>query len=355
MFLRLIKQLMVLLATMVPLLGSVPPDWATLAPPSQPATAGLASAPAAPATAPRQYRVALQSGHYKSSELPDELSRLAENTGTAGGGRTEVDLNFDVSNRVAKLLRAQGILVDVLPATVSTGYSADAFIAIHADGNASSKPRGFKISTRWSSKVAFQDGQLVETLTDAYRAATGLPEDSAVTRNMRGYYAYSPRRANYRVSNFTPGAIVEMGYMTNSADRAVLFNSTDKVASGIANGIVAFLKATYGSPATDKSYGFGYGIVDKDINPRATPAPRPPGSGGSFGSSRPQTGDWQVLLMGKPTISVYTGPGGEGPIIAKVALDQFLHATVRQGDYYKVTLPDGRTGWINRISLVVQM
>jgi hypothetical protein len=267
-----------------------------------------------------------------------------------------VDLNLDVSNRVAKLLRAQGVLVEVLPATVPTGYSADAFIAIHADGNASSAPRGFKISTRWSSKVAVQDGQLVEMLTDAYRAATGLPEDGAVTRNMRGYYAYSPRRANYRVSNFTPGAIVEMGYMTNAADRAVLFKSTDKVAAGIANGIVAFLKATYGAPATDKAYGFGHGVVDKDINPSATAIPTPrPGSGSSFGSPRPQTGDWQVLLMGKPTINIYSGPGGQGPVIAKLARDQFLRATVRQGDYYQVTLPDGRKGWVYRNAVVVQL
>ena len=266
-----------------------------------------------------------------------------------------MDLNFDVSNRVAKLLRAQGVLVDVLPATVPTGFSADAFVAIHADGNASPAPRGFKISTRWSSKVAVQDVRLVETLTDAYRAATALPEDSAVTRNMRGYYAYSPRRANYRVSNFTPGAIVEMGYMTNGADRAVMFNSTDKVAAGIANGILAYLKSTYGAPATNKAYGFGEGIVDKDINPLATPIPTPRPGGTSFGSQRPQTGDWQVLLMGHATINIYTGPGGAGPVIAKVPRDQFLHATVRQGDYYQVTLPDGRKGWVNRNSVVAQM
>jgi len=356
MLLRILRQIIVLFFAVVPILGSVPPDWANVDPP-QAENLAVSSAPAAlPQAAPRQYRVAIQSGHYKSNELPDELSRLAENTGTAGGGRTEVDLNWDVSNRVAKLLRAQGVLVEVLPATVPTGYSADAFVAIHADGNASPAPRGFKISTRWSSKVATQDVSLVHTLTDAYRAATGLPEDGAVTRNMRGYYAYSPRRANYRTSNFTPGAIVEMGYMTNAADRSVLFKSTDKVAAGIANGIMAYLKATYGSPATDKSYGFGYGVVDKDINPSATPIPTPrPGSGQGFGSSRPQTGDWQVLLMGKPTINIYSGPGGQGPVITKVPRGQFLHATVRQGDYYQVTLSDGRKGWVSRYSLVTQL
>src|SRR5947208_2356373 len=87
-----------------------------------------------------------------------------------------------------------GIPAEFLPATVPSGYAADAFVAIHADGSPSTAARGFKISTRWNSIVAMQDVRLVELLTDAYRSATGLPEDSAVTRNMRGYYAYSPRR-----------------------------------------------------------------------------------------------------------------------------------------------------------------
>lgn len=147
---------------------------------------------AAPPPPPRNYKVGVQIGHYKNDELPDELSRLIGSVGTSGGGRTEVQLNLDVANRVARLLRAQGVLVDLLPATVPTGYSADAFIAIHADGNSSPTPRGYKISTRWRSEVAVQDATLVELLTAAYRAATGLPEDSNITRNMRGYYAYSP-------------------------------------------------------------------------------------------------------------------------------------------------------------------
>jgi hypothetical protein len=59
--------------------------------------------------------------------------------------------------------------------------------------------------------------------------------------------------------------------------------------------------------------------------------------------------------MGHATINIYTGPGGAGPVIARVPRDQFLHATVRQGDYYQVILPDGRKGWVNRNSVVAQM
>jgi hypothetical protein len=241
-------------------------------------------------------------------------------------------------------------VVDILPATVPTGYTADAFIALHADGNNSRTARGFKISTRWRSEVARQDVMLVDTLTDAYRAATGLPEDDGVTRNMRGYYAYSPWRPTYRISNFTPGAIVEMGFVTSAADRAVMYGATHKVASGVATGIMNFLKAAYGSPATARSYGYGHGIVDPDINIDTRATMR---SGGSGGPSRVQTGDWQVLLMGKPLVNVYAAAGG-GSVIATVPKGNFYHSTVRSGDYYQITLPNGTQGWVHRNALVVQ-
>ena len=325
----------------------------------EPARAVGALPVAAPTTTQvaRAFRVGLQIGHYKNNELPAALDDLRGSTGTAGGGRTEVDLNYDVANRVAKLLRAQGVTVDLLPATVPSGYSADAFIAIHADGSSSSGPRGYKISTRWSSSVAVQDGMLVDAITDAYRKATGLPEDGNVTRNMRGYYAYSPRRLNWRTSNFTPGAIVEMGFMTNAADRAVMFNKTDAVAQGITNGVMDFLRAAYGQRPVGNAYGYGYGIVDDKLIPDNAPTPtRVPGSStGSRppGSSAPQAGNWQVVFMGKAQTTIYT-ERGSGTVVGTVKRGQVLKATLRQGDYYYVTLPGGKQGWVHRNAVVVQ-
>ena len=291
-------------------------------------------------------------GHYKNDEMPPQLGRLVGSTGTYGGGRSEVSLNLDISNRVAKLLRAQGIIVDILPSTVPTGYTADAFIAIHADGNASSVPRGFKISTRWSSQIPLQDARLVELITGYYSGATGLPEDRNVTRNMRGYYAYATFRPNYRISNYTPGAIVEMGYMSNAADRAVMFNAPDKVASGVSNGIVAFLKEAYGDSPGSKA--FGYAKVDSHINPnvpwethRTISGTRPLSAAGA-----PVTGDWQVLMMGSAsTVPVYTQPAGS-VVAALVPRDKFYHAGMRKGDYYRIDLPGGGTGWVSRNSVI---
>jgi hypothetical protein len=288
--------------------------------------------------------------------MPEQLASLEGNTGASGGGRTEVDINLDVANRVAKLLRDAGVTVEILPATVRTGYTADAFVAIHADGNSSSNARGFKISTRWRSEVAAQDAMLVDLLTEQYRAATGLPEDAGVTRNMRGYYAYATFRPNYRVSNFTPGAIVEMGFMTNAADRQVMFNQTDKVASGIAQGILRYLKVAYPDPAGARTYG--YGLVDDDIDPDAPWLRRPNQSSGQQGPPPPQAiqqGDWQAYILGTSTVSVYGGPGGTGGVIARIPKGRPYHATARKGDYYQVALPGGKIGWVHRNSLVIQM
>ena len=317
------------------------------------------AAPTATSRPTRAFRVGLQIGHYKNNELPDALDDLRGSTGTAGGGRREVDLNYDVANRVAKLLEAQGVVVDLLPATVPGGYNADAFIAIHADGSASSGPRGYKISTRWSSSVAVQDGMLVDAITDAYRVATGLPEDGNVTRNMRGYYAYASRRPNWRVSTFTPGAIVEMGFMTNAADRAVMFNRTDDVAKGITNGIMVFLKKAYGQRPAG-TYRYGHGLVDDKLIPDNAPTPtRVPGSGQGGGgrpggSSTPQAGDWQVVFMGKAQSNLYT-ERGSGAVVGAASRGQVLKATIRHGDYYFVTLTNGKQGWVHRNAVVVQV
>ncbi|HUS17548.1 MAG TPA: N-acetylmuramoyl-L-alanine amidase [Chloroflexia bacterium] len=197
------------------------------------------------------FHVGLQAGHWKIAQLPAELARLRTSTGTSAGGRSEVDLNLDIARRAATLLRAEGVVVDVLPATVPTGYRADAFVAIHADGNNSTRPRGFKIATRWRSAGAFRDQALVDLLDTAYSAATGLPHDGAVTRNMRGYYAMNTwLGTDSRISSATPAAIIETGYMTNAADRAVLFRQTGTVAAGIARGVLDYL---HRGPAADRA------------------------------------------------------------------------------------------------------
>jgi hypothetical protein len=318
---------------------------------SPPSVSGLRQATTTRApVAQKPLKVALQVGHWKNNELPQELNSLVGRTGAAAGGRTELQLNLEVANRVAPILRAAGISVDILPATVPTGYNADAFIALHADGNTSSSARGFKISTRWRSEVAFQDARLVEILTENYGAATGLPEDrDNITRNMRGYYAYASWRPNWRISNYTPAAIVEMGFITNATDRNFMFSETNRLVVGITGGILRFLAYAY--PA-GRSQSYGLGIVDGDINMAAPTFPRRGGGGGSASQGTP--GDWQALIMGPLQVPVFDRPGS-GTVLTTLPRGRFHHSTLRQGDYYRITLPTGQEGWLHRNVVVIQM
>jgi hypothetical protein len=58
--------------------------------------------------------------------------------------------------------------------------------------------------------------------------------------------------------------------------------------------------------------------------------------------------------MGKSTVNVYSKPGG-GQLIGGLPREQFVHSTLRDGDYYRVTLPSGKEGWVHRNAVVVQM
>ena len=215
---------------------SAPAGWPAAA------QARLAPDPTTPPTT-AGLRVGLQAGHWKITGLPDDLARLRGDSGAVAAGHTEVATNLDLARRTAGLLTAAGVTVDILPATVPTGYQADAFVAIHADANSSARIHGYKIATRWRSSVTTRDVALVVALDAAYSDGTGLAHDSAVTRNMRGYYAMNTWLGDSgRISDSTPAALIETGYMTSPTDRALLFNQPDRVAAAIAQGILDFVR-----------------------------------------------------------------------------------------------------------------
>lgn len=235
-------------STLTPIPPTATPAAASPAPPTREAQATattppvVATLPPTPTIASGPPRIALQAGHWRSHELPEELARLRGASGGSGGGRQEWELNLAIAERVAERLRAQGYLVDILPATVPPGYQGDLFLAIHADANVSPAPRGFKIARgRWS-RLPQTDDALVETLRQEYGRTTGLPWDDSITRNMTGYYAFNNRRRDHAIHQTTPGAILEMGFLTNGADRYVLFEQVDLVILGIERGIVRFIE-----------------------------------------------------------------------------------------------------------------
>src|SRR3989442_8444426 len=188
-------------------------------------------------------RVAIQAGHWKSDEAPDELRRLIPQTGAEWEGVTEVEIDLDVAQRVGVILISKGIAVDLLPTTIPVGYVADAFVALHADSDGGGENSGFKMA-RGARRGPYEDALLAD-IKDAFGAATGLEYDARhVTRNMTGYFAFSWTRFQHAVAAHTPAVILEMGYVSNDDDRALMLDKPDLLATAIANGVLKFLSET---------------------------------------------------------------------------------------------------------------
>ncbi len=224
----------------------------------------------APPDGPR--RVGIQVGHWKIDELPAEMGdRLPTQTGAQAGGVSEVDVNLDVAKRVAALLDARGLAVDIIPATIPPGYVADAFVALHADDDGVGAKSGFKMAH--GLRRGTYDQALLDALREGYAAATGLAWDEAgITSNMRGYYPWNWSRYQHALSPFTPGVIVEMGFLSSPDDRALMIDHPDVIASAIADGIVRFLSAV------PREQLFGQDLLiprGRFRTPTASPLPSP--------------------------------------------------------------------------------
>ncbi len=172
----------------------------------------------------RQATVGILAGHWEydsGAVCPDGLQ--------------EVEITVDIANRVARLLRRRGYRVVILPeyAPQLDGFRGVAFLAIHADSCIDLS--GFKVARMTQAVDREQEDRLVEMLVREYADATGLRfHADTITDDMRQYHALR------RISPQTPGAIIEIGFM--GGDRHLLTQEPERVASGIANGLLAFLR-----------------------------------------------------------------------------------------------------------------
>jgi N-acetylmuramoyl-L-alanine amidase len=119
-------------------------------------------------------------------------TRIQTQTGTSWDGYTEVEVTMEIADRMATLLEAQGIAVDILPTTVPEGYLADVFISLHCDGDGVGELSGFKLA-HGSRRGPYED-RLMTAVTSAYADATGMAYDAEhVSRGMLGYYGFNWR------------------------------------------------------------------------------------------------------------------------------------------------------------------
>ena len=189
---------------------------------------------------PGPKRVGLQAGHWKTEEIPSELRGLGP--GASAAGKAEWEVNLDIAERTAALLRAYGVEVDILPTTLPIEYKAHAFLSIHADGDEAGARQGYKLGRAVWSATPSADDKLITDITSAYGAATRMPLDPVgASRRMTAYYAFNSRRYCHAISPGTPSAILEAGYLTSAIDRQILVNDPHAAARGIASGLLRYL------------------------------------------------------------------------------------------------------------------
>ncbi len=203
-------------------------------------------------------RVGLQAGHWQIGDLPEDQARLRDQTG--GGGYREVDINLAVGQASARLLAAQGVAVDLLPAAVPPGYRADAFVAIHCDASTDGGAHGYKLARYRESLIGERDDLLIAKLSDVYGPTLGLPLDDGITRAMTGYYAYNRRRYRSTIDPRTPAAIFELGFLTNASDRAILVGQQARIAAALATGVLRFLES-------DRPVREALAAIHRDLSP----------------------------------------------------------------------------------------
>lgn len=187
-------------------------------------------------------KVALQVGHWKNDEVPEELEKLIGNTGATGGGKSEWEVNHEIAMLTKDLLEERGIIVDVLPTTIPPKFWADVFVAIHADGSETSAKSGFKVAGPRRDYSGNKD-ELIASIEKSYASITGLVKDPNITRNMTGYYAFSWWRYEHAIHPMTTSAILETGFLTSPTDRTIIVNNPELSAQGLAEGIIEYLES----------------------------------------------------------------------------------------------------------------
>ncbi len=129
----------------------------------------------------------------------------------------------------------------ILPA-LFPGILGRGFVAIHADGNEDPFKSGYKLASP-RRDVTGNSAELLTHIENTYGDITQLELDPDVTRNMRGYYAFSWRRYEHAVHPMTASVILETGFLSSPADRLVIVNRPEVSSEGLALGIIQYLQA----------------------------------------------------------------------------------------------------------------
>jgi hypothetical protein len=183
-------------------------------------------------------RIALQAGHWRANEAPQELRGL-RNNGTRWKETAEWEMNLAIVEHAGAMLKGMGYEVDILPAVVPPNYRAHLFISVHADGSNDPNASGYRVAAPRRDATG-RAPQIAALLDQSYGDATGIKRLGTVTRRMQNYYAFNFRRYEHALHPMTIAVILETGFLTNSRDRQVIVNDPGRAARGIVDAVAAF-------------------------------------------------------------------------------------------------------------------
>ncbi|MBP3375394.1 MAG: N-acetylmuramoyl-L-alanine amidase [Clostridia bacterium] len=168
------------------------------------------------------------------------------NTGAEGNGLREQDVTYEVGRRLATLLRQSGnwevrlsrntpdeVLGSSNASSLRTrvneanSWGADYFISVHTNGSTDPSARGVEAYAYSRPSRAFNLG---EDIVDSLVEATGFPKRGMFVRP--GLYVLK------RTS--MPAVLVEIGFISNPTEAAVMRDNPELFARGIYNGIVEY-------------------------------------------------------------------------------------------------------------------
>ncbi|MCR8745465.1 N-acetylmuramoyl-L-alanine amidase [Romboutsia lituseburensis] len=235
--------------------------------------------------------------------------------GTVGSVKSEKQLNLDVAERVKSKLENQGIEVKMSRTSdvyltlsertdIANEYGADIFVSIHHNAAESESANG--IETFYHPNKEAHKSLSSELQTSL------IKETDARDRGVK-----SANYAVLRTSNMT-SALVEGGFMTNTVEYSKLIDSQyqEKLAAGVANGIVKYLNGNMNSG-------------DEDKNPEVPPVVTPP--------TVIDTG-----ITTANTLNVRAGAGTSYNIIGSLLKGTKVEIVEKNiGDWYKIKYNDG--------------
>ena len=178
------------------------------------------------------------------------------NAGAEGNGLREQDLVYTVGQELATILRGQGYDVRLSRPTADTqlgtsnatslaarvndanAWGADYFISLHTNASVIPEASGSEaLVFRLNSAAA----RLGEDILRGLQTNTGLDNRGVVARPE----LYVLRRTRM------PAVLVELGFITNRRDAALLANEPQRFAKGIADGINAYLSVPTVAASSD--------------------------------------------------------------------------------------------------------